>query len=72
MKKLILAAVLLSGMTFVACSSDDDNGLPACVTCVASGGGMEIEIDLCREDFDTQAQYEAAVQQYRDAGANCR
>lgn len=26
MKKLILSAALLAGMTFVACSSDDDKG----------------------------------------------
>lgn len=73
MKKLTLAIIVLAGMTFVACSSDDDSsrGLPACVICFVSESGVDIEDELCREDFETEDQYEAAVQEFRNAGGSC-
>lgn len=65
MKKIILTVALLAGMTFVACSSDDDNNnsIGSCVTCEAySFGGVSIpEEEYCREDFENQAQYEQFV-----------
>lgn len=41
MKKLILSALLLAGMTFVACSSDDDNG-GNCITCTFEGESEQV------------------------------
>jgi len=57
---------LLAGMTIVACSNDDDkkSTTSGCVTCDAvTVQGMTIpEFELCREDYDTQAQYDQAIQ----------
>ncbi len=57
---------LLAGMTIVACSNDDDkkSTTSGCVTCDSySMNGTTIpEFELCRDDFETQAQYDSAVQ----------
>lgn len=61
MKKLILAAVLLSGMTFVACSSDDDNG-SSCVTCTITIMDETQTEEFCRSDFDSDEEYDQAIE----------
>ena len=49
MKKIILAVALLAGMTFVACSSDDDKG-NNCVDCTVSFDGQSQTYQVCKAD----------------------
>ncbi|RZJ64571.1 MAG: hypothetical protein EOO45_18710 [Flavobacterium sp.] len=45
MKKLILSAVLLAGLSFVACSKDDDKGSGSnCVSCDVEGTTQDVRI----------------------------
>lgn len=69
MKKLILAAVLLSGMTFVACSNDDDNGRAACVNCTVTMMGQTQTSEICRSDFENDEQYEQAITSFEMLGS---
>lgn len=69
MKKLILAAVLLSGMTFVACSNDDDKGSPSCVTCTVSLMGQTQTEEICRSDFENDDQYNDAIEAFEMLGS---
>lgn len=60
MKKLILSALLLAGMTFVACSSDDDNNETFaegdCVFCEATeNNGIIIEAETVCKSEDGKA-----------------
>lgn len=71
MKKITLAVLLLTGITFFACSSDDEGRIAACVTCIINESGTQIEDQVCRDQFATQEQYEQAVQDYRNVGAHC-
>ena len=74
MKKIILAVALLAGMTFVACSNDDDkNG--NCVTCRVQGQSAEI----CKGDNgnafvggqDSEMSYDDYVDLIESTGADC-
>ena len=44
MKKLILSLMLLGGLTFIACSDDDEYTDPRCQVCEIEGGG---DYDVC-------------------------
>jgi len=73
MKKIILAVALLAGMTFVACSNDDDKKtIASCVTCEAyTSAGISVpEFEICEADFDNREQYEQFVD-LTESSTNC-
>jgi hypothetical protein len=73
MKKLILSAAIIAGLSFfAACNSDDNNDNNTnsrCVKCTTELSG-QAEYTVCREDFDTQEQYDEAVEAAEAVG-NC-
>lgn len=72
MKKLILSLVLLAGMTFVACSKDDDGG--NCVTCSETFEGETYKYKVCKnadgnatvEGEDTEMEFDEYVDTFCD------
>lgn len=73
MKKLILSAAIIAGLgTFAACNSDDNNDnneSSRCVTCSTDISGNADEYTICRDDFNTQEQYDEAVEAAEAVGS---
>lgn len=72
MKKVILSAAVFSLCFFAACNSDDnnDNNVSSrCVVCTTDISGQSDEYTLCREDFNTQEQYDEAVESAEAVGS---
>lgn len=75
MKKVILSVAVIAGLcTFAACNSDDNNDnnvASRCVVCTTDISGQSDEYTLCRDDFNTQEQYDEAVEAAEAIGS-CR
>ncbi len=75
MKKTILSVALMTGLCFfAACNSDDnnDNNVSSrCVVCSTDISGNSDEYTICRDDFNTQEQYDEAVETAQALGS-CR
>lgn len=74
MKKVILSAAIMSLCLFAACNSDDnnDNNVSSrCVVCSTDISGNADEYTICRDDFNTQEQYDEAVETAEAVGS-CR
>ncbi|RYD70756.1 MAG: hypothetical protein EOP55_21725 [Sphingobacteriales bacterium] len=72
MKKLILSAVLLAGLSFVACSKDDDKGSNKnCVTCTFGDDDTMTE-EYCKDELGlNQSQFNAFINAAEDSGFDC-
>lgn len=84
MKKLILSAALIAGVSFfTACNNDDDGGNNntngGCLTCTMSAGGMTIEQDVCEgengnafvDGTDSGMAYDDYITGFTGGGGTC-
>lgn len=52
-----------------SCSNDDD--VPSCQICTYTYNGQSYSEEVCPEDFDSQAQYEAYINLFEVSGGDC-
>lgn len=72
MKKVILSGALMGLCLFASCNSDDNNDndvLSRCMVCTTDLSGQSDEYTICRDDFNTQEQYDEAVEAAQAIGS---